>query len=130
MWAMEPRDRVLCPIAEVTSRASDGDPTEVAVDFGALVRRLVVAELLVVQSIGLRELPHLVRKFGYDGVDALLSSGRVRLLCESMFTANIGQYADRLNGPVLPAGAYSFAALRARPTQEMLSKDLHQLDAV
>jgi hypothetical protein len=127
---VEPRDRVLGPIAEVTAKDKAGSPTEVAVDFGALLRKLVVSEQLVIQSIGLRELPFIVAKFGYDGAKALLESGRVRLLCEVMFTANIGQYTDRLNGPVLPLGSYSFSALRAAPTKEMLSADLHQIDIV
>lgn len=127
---METRDRVLGPIAEVTARDESGSPADVAVDFGALLRRLVVSEQLVMQSIGLKELPLLVEKFGYDGVKALLESGRVRLLCQSMFTANIGQYADRTNGPVLPPGSYSFSALRTSPTKEMLSEQLHQIDSV
>lgn len=94
------------------------------------MRRLVVSEQLIIRSIGLMELPLLVTKFGYDGVKELLASGRVRLLCQAMFTANIGQYADRLNGPVLPPGSYSFSALRASPTPEMLSSDLHRINDV
>jgi hypothetical protein len=93
----------------------------VAVDFGALLRRLVVSEQVIIKSVGLRELPVLVAKFGYDGVKALLESGRVWLLCESMMTGDIGKYSDRTNGPVLPAGSYWFSALRFSPTKEMLS---------
>jgi hypothetical protein len=127
---VEPRDRVLAPIAEIAARDAAGSPIDLRVDFGALVRRLVVSEQLIIRSTGLMELPLLVTKFGYDGVKELLSSGRVRLLCQAMFTANIGQYADRLNGPVLPPGSYSFSALRASPTPEMLSSDLHRIDGV
>jgi hypothetical protein len=126
---MEARDRVLGPIAEVAARDELGSPAEITVDFGALVRRLVVSEQFIMQSIGLRELPLLVEKFGYDGVKALLESGRVQLLCQSMFTANIGQYVERTNGPILPSGSYSFSALRASPTKEMISEQLHQIDS-
>jgi hypothetical protein len=75
---METRDRVLAPIATVSARDANGSPTDVAVGFGALVRRLVVSEQLIIRSIGLQELPLLIAKFGYDGVKELLESGRVR----------------------------------------------------
>jgi hypothetical protein len=126
---MEPRDRVLGPIARPTGQDDEGEPA-IEVDFGNLVRKLIVSEQLIVQSVGFKEIPLLVQKFGYDGVKALFDSGRVRMLVDGVGLANIGQYAQRTNGPVLPLGSYSFSALRFSTPKELVSKDLHRIDDV
>jgi hypothetical protein len=108
---MEPRDRVLGPIAsESPERGPDG-VGELTVDFGSLVRKLILSEEVIISSNHLREFSILLQKFGYDGVKEMLRSGRVRILRDHAVMAQIGQYGDRLNGPVLPPGSYSFSAL-------------------
>lgn len=112
--SVEPRDRILGPVAYETGRDTHGEPS-VIVDFGSLIRKLIVSEQVIVESILLKEIPLLIQKFGYDGVKELLGSGRVRFLQGGLFFANLGQYAARTNGPVLPLGSYSFSALTAGP---------------
>ena len=82
------------------------------VDFGALVRKLVLSDEIILESIRLREFPLLAQKFGYDGVTELLKSGRLRILCDALTVAQIGQFGARTNGPVLPLGSYSFTTIR------------------
>jgi hypothetical protein len=72
---MEARDRVFGPITRET--ATD----EVSVDYGDLIRKLVLSEHFVLESDELKEFPLLVRKFGYDGVRELLDSGLIGVYC-------------------------------------------------
>jgi hypothetical protein len=102
----------------------------VAVDFGDLVRKLVLFDQIVVESHNLKEPAPIAQKFGYDGAKALLESGRIRLVNDMLLIANLGQTAVRTNGPVLPLGSYSISALRATPPREFLSRQLHRIDAV
>lgn len=100
---MEPRDRFLGPIA----RESGGDPEgPAAVDFGDLVRKLVLFDEIIVESRNLKEPAPIAQKFGYDGAKALLESGRIRLVNDMVLVADIGQ-APRSNKPILPSGSYS-----------------------
>jgi hypothetical protein len=63
---MEPRDRILGPIASVN------DADAISVNFSELVAKLILSEEWIFESIRLREFPLLIAKFGYDGVKALL----------------------------------------------------------
>jgi hypothetical protein len=123
---MELRDRFLGPIA----RETGGDPEgPAAVDFGDLVRKLVLFDRIIVESHNLKEPAPIAQKFGYDGAKALLESGRVRLVNDMVWVADIGQ-APRPNRPVLPPGSYSINAARLTPPREFLSRQLHQIDDI
>jgi len=123
---MEPRDRFLGPIARETA----GDPEGPAVvDFGDLVRKLVLFDQIIVESHNLKEPAPIAQKFGYDGAKALFDSGRIRLVNDMVLIADIGQ-APRPNRPVLPLGSYSINAVRLTPPREFLSRQLHRIDAV
>ena len=127
---MEPRDRVHVPIAKPLALDASNMPTEVELDFGGLVQKLILLEEIVVQSLSLSEIPMITRKFGYDGASELLKSGRIKFLTDSMTCANIGQLAARTNGPVLPLGCYCFSAVHAWSPKEMISTQLHKIDEV
>jgi hypothetical protein len=79
--------RVVGPIARRTGKR------RVEVDFGDLVRKLVVCEHFILESESFLELPLLVRKFGYDGVCQLFKSGLVEIFSE---VAGIGFSPDGL----------------------------------
>ena len=94
-----------------SERGSD----EVAVDLGALVRRLILFDRYILQTIRLKELPHFVRTFGYNGTLVLFQSGLVDIECDAGSIAQVGQFAEwrRLNSkPTLPLGSYHFAAVQ------------------
>lgn len=123
---VEPRDRFLGPIAGETG----GDPESPAtVDFGNLVRKLVLFDEIIVESHNLKEPAPIAQKFGYDGAKALLESGRIRLVNDMVWVADIGQ-APRPNRPMLPLGSYSINAARLTPPRDFLSRQLHKVDAV
>lgn len=62
-------------------------------DLGTLVRRLILFETVTIESLRLREIPFLVRAFGLEGLRELLDSGAVRIICDAMGTAQVGQSA-------------------------------------
>jgi hypothetical protein len=123
---MELRDRFLGPIGGETGGDAEAPMT---VDFGDLVRKLVLFDQIMVESHNLKEPAAIAQKFGYDGAKALLESGRVRLVNDMVWVADIGQ-APRPNRPLLPPGSYSINAARLTPPQEFLSRQLHLVDAV
>jgi hypothetical protein len=123
---MELRDRFLGPIARETGGEPEGPA---AVDFGDLIRKLVLFDRIIVQSHNLKEPTPITQKFGYDGAKALLESGRIRLVNDMGWVADIGQ-APRPNRPVLPIGSYSINAARLTPPREFLSRQLHRIDDI
>jgi hypothetical protein len=123
---MELRDRFLGPIARETGQDPEGP---VAVDFGDLLRKLILFDQIIVESHHLKELEPIAQKFGYDGAKALLESGRIRLVNDMVLIADIGQ-APRPNRPILPPGSYSINVVRLTPPRDFLSRQLHRIDAV
>jgi hypothetical protein len=71
---MERRDRILAPVAV---RDDAGNVT--GANLGALVRRLILFEEVVIDSAGMRELPALIDALGPDQFIELLASGAVRI---------------------------------------------------
>lgn len=88
---LEPRDRLLAPIA-----IRDRDGAVVGASFGALIRRLVLFEQVVIDSYGMRELPPLIGAIGPDSFVALLESGAVQIRADGRTYGEIG------NGGLVP----------------------------
>jgi hypothetical protein len=99
------RTRLLGPCATFPSAV----PDDIVVDVGALVRRLLLFDRYVLQSYRLREIPRLVSAFGSTGLITLLRSGVLRIQCEGMSIAHIGQTTvgekRQRQGP-LPLGSF------------------------
>jgi hypothetical protein len=126
---MEIRDRLLGPIASVTDPAND----TLVVDFGDLVRKLILSERFILESNRLREIPGLVRKFGYDGVTELLRSGRVRILVDALTVGSVGHFGGggvRPGKQPLPPGSYSFGMVRLHAPKEVVHQDLLAINRI
>jgi hypothetical protein len=92
----------------------EGDRDHVVVDVGALIRRLILFEQCTIESIRLMEVPALISVFGVDGFLKLLDSGAVRILCDAMSAAQVGQTALKAadeRGGLLPLGSYRIATI-------------------
>jgi len=124
---MEPRDRFLGPIAGETGGDPDGPAT---VDFGDLVRKLVLFDEILVESHNLKEPAPIAQKFGFDGTKELLNSGRIRLVNDMVWIADVGQAPAPHRKAFLPLGSYSINAVRMTPPRDYLSRQLHRIDAV
>jgi hypothetical protein len=83
---VEIRDHLIGPCATAISDA------EVAVDIGALVRRLVLFERYTLQTMRMREFATLARAFGEGGLRDLLADGCLRVYCDpTAFVSQGGQ---------------------------------------
>jgi hypothetical protein len=121
---VDPRDKILGSIAGETGEVNGA----VAVDFGDLVRRLVLFEEVIVESHNLKEAGPIAQKFGYDGTRALFESGRLRLVKDRAWIADLGR-APRKQGP-LPMGSYAISAVRMTAPRDYVSTQLKRIDAV
>lgn len=88
---LELRDRLLAPIA-----VRDADGNVVGANLGALVRRLVLFEQVVIDSYAMRELPPLITAIGPDAFVKLLASGALRIRADGWTFGEIG------NGGLVP----------------------------
>ena len=106
MLLMELRERHIGPI---TTRSGKGG-SDVRVDAGALVQRLLLFEHCTLESDGLVEIPRLVRVFGFRGLMELLDSGALSIICDPITMGNIGQTLGlkitRARGGPLPLCSY------------------------
>lgn len=116
--------RVIGPAAEFLPGQD-----EVRVDFGALLRRLVLFDTFILDSTRLKEVPYLVAALGYEGTIELLSSGCLRFYCSGITVGQIGQSTleERLAKGLLPLGSYSFAVIRQHNYQEYVSTCFRKL---
>jgi hypothetical protein len=98
-----------------------------SVDLGALIRRLVLFDRVVVKSFRLRELPMLVRTFGKAGIQELLGSGILNLCCE--FTGIITEI-HRNGIRSEPLEHFTFGTVTAADRDGDLRKELVRLQSV
>ena len=98
-----------------------------SIDLGALIRRLILFDRVVVKSFRLRELPLLVRTFGKTGIQELLASGVLQLSCE--FTSIITDI-HRNGIRSEPAEHFTFGVVDAADRDGDLQKELFRLQSV
>lgn len=73
---MSIRESVLAEVALRSAGKVSG------VDVGSLLRRLLLFDTVIIQSVGLQEFVFLVKAFGKTGLSDLLDSGVLRVVCE------------------------------------------------
>lgn len=105
---LELRDRLLAPIA-----IRDNDGNVVGANLGALVRRLVLFEQVVIDSYAMRELPALIETIGTGPFIDLLESGAVLIRADGWTYGEIGNggLVPGRGAAPLPLLQYSFAPL-------------------
>jgi hypothetical protein len=109
---IEMRDRILAPVA---MRDADGNVT--GANLGALVRRLILFEEVVIDSYGMRELPALIDALGPEQFIDLLESGAVLIRADGWTLGEIGNDAPAL-GQTARLPLLSFAVSPIVPAQE------------
>ncbi len=60
------------------------------VDLTGFVRRLILFDRFILESIRLKELPFLLNVFGYDGFVALVQSGAFTIHCDALTIGQTG----------------------------------------
>lgn len=109
---IETRDRIVTPVASL-----DAERNVTGADLGALVRRLILFEEVVIDSYGMRELPGLIDALGPEQFIELLESGVVRIRADGWTLGEIGNDAAAL-GRATRLPPLSFALAPLVPAQE------------
>ena len=80
------------------------------VDVDAFIRRLILFEQVIIQTDRMKEIPSLISAFGAKGFLTLLESGAIKVICDAMTAAQVGQTArlksTTMRGGPLPLGSY------------------------
>ena len=103
--------------------------SEIDFDLGAFLRRLLQFDVYFMKSIRLREIPHIVQAFGYEGTLTLLGSGALRVICSLLTIGEIGQTVLARNPdlPILPTGSFRFSTVREADHEEHLGNCLQNV---
>jgi hypothetical protein len=123
---LELRDRLLGPVA-LTNDAGE----VVGANLGALVRRLLLFEQVVLDSYGMRELPALIDALEPDGFLAVLKSGALRIRADGWLFGEIGGGGLIPDRPdPLPPMSYSFSAIVPHDREEHIGRGLGEVRAM
>jgi hypothetical protein len=74
--------RRLMGSSAIVLQESGARDISVRLDLESLVRRLLLFDTYILYSARLKEIPEMVRHFGYEGTLALLSSGAIEIRCD------------------------------------------------
>lgn len=124
------RNRLLASAAEVKAE----DREQIKFFAAEFVERLILFEEYILQSIRLKEIPHLVRLFGYSPVLELLKSGKLKIYCDAVTIASTGQAGGALESRKikgnLPLGSYCLDMIRIAFHRDYISKNLQQIHEI
>jgi len=115
--------RRLLGSSAVVSQSSGATEITVALDVEGFVRRLLLFDSYVLYSVRLKEIPEMVRNFGFQGTIDLLSSGALEIRCEC------AQFAEgQFNTPACPPLTFQFHVIEAHVWEQYLIDCLSELN--
>ncbi|HEY1938809.1 MAG TPA: hypothetical protein VGJ33_12805 [Candidatus Angelobacter sp.] len=94
----------------------------VRLDIKGFVRRLLLFDTYILYSVRLKEIPELVRHFGYQGTLELLSSGAVEIRCEC---AQFGE--GQFSTPPYPRLTFQFHVVEAHNRDQYVIDNLGEI---
>jgi hypothetical protein len=107
--------RRLLGSSAIVSQAAGEKDISVALDVGGFVRRLLLFDTYVLLSVRLKEIPELVRHFGFQGTLDLLSSGALEIRHEC------AQFMEgQFNTPKCPLLTFQFHVIDAHNWEQYL----------
>ncbi len=114
--------RRLLGSSAIVSHSPDQKDISLTLDVNGFVRRLLLFDTYILYSVRLKEIPELVRHFGFQGTMDLLSSGALEIRCEC------AQYGEGMvNTPPCPPLTYQFHVLDAHIWEQYLIDCLPEL---
>jgi len=103
------------------------------VDVGAVARRLLLFDTYILESVRMSEMPRLIQAFGPSGLTTLLDAGVLRVQCQAVSIADVGQSTlkekRRRLGP-LPAGSVSLAKVTVADADKYIHDSLQNVQAI
>jgi len=115
---------------KIYSRFATIDPKDsnnITIDFDGLIKRLLLFDDYIIDSIRLQDIPQLVNNFGVNGLIELLKSGTIKIHCDALTTAQAGQATvlkSREEKGALPLCSYDFVTLNIADKEKYLSDNL------
>src|SRR5579859_2654021 len=94
----------------------------VELDVESFVRRLLLFDTYILYSVRLKEIPELVRHFGYSGTLELLKSGALEIRCDCT------QFAEGFTNPPLPPLTFQFHVIKAHIRDQYLIDNLSEVN--
>ncbi len=114
--------RRLLGSSAIVSHDPDKRDIDVTLDVTGLIRRLILFDTYILYSVRLKEIPELVRYFGFAGTMTLLSSGALEIRHECAQLAE-GQF----NTSAYPLMTFQFHALDAHVWEQYLIDGLPEV---
>lgn len=115
--------RRLLGSSTIVSQNPGARDISVALDVESFVRRILLFDTYILYSARLKEIPELVRHFGYQGTMTLLGSGAVEIRCEC------AQFAEgQISTPVCPPLTFQFHVIEAHNRDQYLIDNLSEVN--
>jgi hypothetical protein len=102
----------------------------VEVDLAAFLRRMILFDQYVLDSVHLREIPQLVAVFGSTGLMTLLNAGALKIQLEATTSAQSGQTAGLAMGPLLPPGSFRLTMVRSADEDRYITHGLEKVQTI
>ncbi len=114
--------RRLLGSSAIVSQEPGARDINVKLDVEAVVRRLLLFDTYILYSVRLKEIPEMVRHFGYEGTLALLSSGALEIRCEC------AQYVEgQFSTPACPFLTFQFHVIEAHNRDQYVIDNLAEV---
>ena len=107
-----------------SSATSIPETKNVNVDVGGILRRLLLFDTYILNSIRLKEFPEIVKRLGFDVTLQLLSSEAFKIHCSAQSTAQTGQATvlkSRERKGALPKGSFCFQSVIVPDRRDYIS---------
>src|SRR6266702_4182687 len=124
---MELRDRIFGPIAEASE-----DGVLRSVNIAALVRRLILFDHVYVETSLLREIPFLLKAFGYKGLLQLLDEPDFEFISDALTAGSVGQSIIAQDRPmgVLPLNEFDVSVVRLHEPGKQFEAALKNVEKI
>lgn len=115
--------RRLLGSSAIVSQEPGARDISVKLDVEGLVRRLLLFDTYILYTVRLKEVPEMVRHFGYEGTLALLSSGALEIRCEC------AQFMEgQFKTPAAPPLTFQFHVIEAHGRDQYLIDNLNEVN--
>jgi hypothetical protein len=115
--------RRLLGSSAIVSQEPGARDIKVKLDAEGFIRRLLLFDNYILYSVRLKEIPELVRHFGYEGTLALLSSGALEIRCECAQFVE-GQFST----PACPPLTFQFHVIEAHIRDQYVIDNLAEVN--
>jgi len=117
---------------QIFSKCGTAEDEIVHFDVGLFFRNLLLFDNFILDSIRLKEFPHLVNLIGYDQTVELLKYKHFKIRCMALAIGSVGQtkVLGRTKETLLPFGSYAFAAVKIANKKKYTSDCLKCIDDI